>query len=71
MQDRLFLILFTATKVGAPSFAFFAKGGTRAVRIEVLSIPPFAKSAKDGAPHIRGRKSANTRCDARHDQRKR
>jgi hypothetical protein len=35
---------------GAPSFAFFAKGGIRKSFCRHLLIPPFAKSAKDGAP---------------------
>jgi hypothetical protein len=35
---------------GAPSFVFFAKGGIATVGIEIRGIPPFAKSAKDGAP---------------------
>jgi hypothetical protein len=40
---------------GAPSFAFFAKGGmplllARGPSPQLLLIPPFAESAKDGAP---------------------
>jgi hypothetical protein len=45
-----------ATKVRvAPSFAFFAKRGmpmlfTQSPSPQLLFIPPFAESAKDGAP---------------------
>jgi hypothetical protein len=35
---------------GAPSFAFFAKGGIRERWYRDSWIPPFAKNAKDGAP---------------------
>jgi hypothetical protein len=34
---------------GAPSFAFFAKGGIGKSLCRHLLIPPFAKGAKDGA----------------------
>jgi hypothetical protein len=40
----------TREKSGAPSFAFFAKGGIPRPFDRDSFIPPFAKNAKDGAP---------------------
>jgi len=44
----------TREKSGAPSFAFFAKGGIPRPFDRDSFIPPFAKNAKDGAPGTRG-----------------
>jgi hypothetical protein len=42
---------------GAPSFALFVKGGMNRrcgeeLRVKGSGIPPFANSAKDGAPDL-------------------